>query len=64
MGESYQWDAVFPDGDLLKSGRLGQGIYVSPETDTVVVFFSSAYNNTLYVFAYAREIVQQMFRKK
>jgi hypothetical protein len=64
MGESYQWDAVFPDGDLFKSGRLGQGLYVSPETDTVVVLFSSAYKNTLYVFAYTREIVKQMFRKK
>lgn len=64
MGESYQWDAVFPDGDLFKSGRLGQCLYVSPETDTVVVFFSSAYNNTLFVFTYAREIVKQVFRKK
>ena len=64
MGESYQWDAVFPDGDIFKSGRNGQCLYVSPETDTVVVFFSSAYNNTLYVFDYAREIVKQVFRKK
>ena len=64
IGESYQWDAVFPDGDLYKSGRNGQCLYVSPETDTVVVWFSSAYNNTLWVHAYAREIVKQIFRSK
>lgn len=64
MGESYQWDAVFPDGDIYKSGRTGQCLYVSPETDTVVVWFSSAYNNTLWVHAYAREMVKQVFRKK
>ena len=62
MGESYQWDAVFADGDLYKSGRNGQCLYISPETNTVVVWFSSAYNNTLWVNAYAREIVKQVFR--
>ncbi len=62
MGASYQWDAVFPDGDLYKSGRSGQALYVSPETDTVVVWFSSAYQSTLWVHAYAREIVMSLFR--
>ena len=42
---TYQWDLVFNDGDLFKAGRYGQGIYVSPETDTVVVWFSSVYIN-------------------
>ena len=64
MGESYQWDAVFPDGDLYKSGRGGQCLYVSPETDTVVVYFSASYKSSLWVNAYAREIVKQVFRKK
>ncbi|NNK01430.1 MAG: beta-lactamase family protein [Desulfatitalea sp.] len=64
MGASYQWDAVFPDGDLYKSGRGGQCLYVSPETDTVVVYFSASYKSTLWVHAYAREIVKQVFRKK
>ena len=64
MGESYQWDAVFPDGDLYKSGRGGQCLYVSPETDTVVVYFSASYKSSLWVHAYAREIVKQVFRKK
>lgn len=64
MGASYQWDAVFPDGDLYKSGRGGQCLYVSPETDTVVVYFMASYKSTLWVHAYAREIVKQMFREK
>lgn len=62
MGASYQWDAVFPDGDLYKSGRTGQALYVSPQTDTVVVWFSTVYQNGLWVHAYAREIVKQIYR--
>jgi hypothetical protein len=42
---------VFADGDIYKSGFQGQGLYVSPETDTVVVFFSTTYND---LPAYAR----------
>jgi CubicO group peptidase (beta-lactamase class C family) len=64
FGASYQWDAVFADGDLYKSGRTGQCLYVSPETDTVVVFYSSAYKAEIWVHAYAREIVKQVFRKE
>ena len=30
FGASYQWDAVFKDGDMYKSGRTGQCLYVSP----------------------------------
>lgn len=41
-----------------KSGRTGQSLYVSPETDTVNVFYSSAYKAELWVHAYAREIVK------
>ena len=63
MGASYQWDAVFSDGDIYKSGRTGQCLYISPETDTVVVWFSSTYQSTLWVHAYAREIVKKIFRK-
>lgn len=37
----YQWDIVFPDGDFYKGGVGGQGIYVSPSADTVVVWFST-----------------------
>ena len=46
---------VFADGDIYKSGFQGQGLYVSPETDTVVVFFSTTYND---LPAYARAIVK------
>ena len=62
LGASYQWDAVFADGDLYKSGRTGQCLYVSPQTNTVIVWFSSAYQAEVWVHAYAREIVKQMFR--
>jgi len=62
FGASYQWDAVFSDGDLYKSGRTGQCLYVSPDTDTVVVFYSSSYRAEVWVHAYAREIVRQLFR--
>ena len=64
IGASYQWDAVFADGDLYKSGRTGQCLYVSPETNTVVVWYSSAYQAEVWVHAYAREIVKQLFRDK
>lgn len=37
----YQWDIVFPDGDFYKGGVGGQGIYISPSSDTVVVWFST-----------------------
>ena len=63
IGNAYQWDAVFADGDLYKSGLLGQGLYVSPETDTVVVWFSTTWQNHLPMTAYSRAIVKQVFRK-
>jgi CubicO group peptidase (beta-lactamase class C family) len=59
---TYQWDLVFDDGDMFKAGRYGQGIYVSPETNTVIVFFSSVYKNELYFPGFARQIVQQKYR--
>lgn len=59
---TYQWDLVFDDGDMFKAGRYGQGIYVSPKTNTVVVFFSSVYQNLLYFPGFARQIVQQKYR--
>lgn len=63
IGNAYQWDAVFADGDLYKSGLLGQGLYVSPETDTVVVWFSTTWQNHHPMTAYSRAIVKQIFRK-
>lgn len=60
---TYQWDIVFDDGDMYKAGRYGQGIYVSPETNTVVVFFSSVYMNAIYFPGFARQVVQQKYRQ-
>jgi len=36
-----QWDIVFPDGDIFKAGVGGQGMYISPSADVVVVYFST-----------------------
>jgi len=41
LANRYQWDIVFPDGDFFKAGVGGQGMYVSPSADTVVVWFST-----------------------
>lgn len=37
----YQWDIVFPDGDIYKGGVGGQGTYISPSRDVVVAWFST-----------------------
>jgi len=37
----YQWDIVFPDGDIYKGGGGGQGTYISPSRDVVVAWFST-----------------------
>ncbi|MGC9402285.1 serine hydrolase domain-containing protein [Vibrio genomosp. F10] len=39
--QSYQFDYVFDDGAMAKSGNLGQFIYVDPDRDFVGVVFSS-----------------------
>ncbi|NDW46687.1 serine hydrolase [Ruegeria sp. PrR005] len=61
-GAAYQWDAVFEDGDLFKAGINGQGLYVSPGTDTVIAYFSTTFANSLYLIAYPRAIVNDLFR--
>ncbi|WP_430812966.1 MULTISPECIES: serine hydrolase domain-containing protein [unclassified Carboxylicivirga] len=60
---SYQWDCVFNDGDMYKAGRYGQGIYVSPETNTVIVWFSSVYENLLYFPGFSRQIIKEHYSK-
>ncbi len=52
---SYQWDAVFADGDLYKSGMNGQGIYVSPSRDNVVVWFATGFTE-IPMEAFSRKI--------
>ena len=40
IGASRQWDSVWEEGDLYKSGFQQQAIYVSPSRDLVIVHFS------------------------
>lgn len=39
---SYQWSAVFADGDFYKGAHGGQGLYVSPSRDLVIAYFGTA----------------------
>jgi CubicO group peptidase (beta-lactamase class C family) len=56
VANSYQWDAVFADGDIFKSGLMGQGLYVSPGKDVVIAWFSTAQRTDLS--QYTRAIVK------
>jgi CubicO group peptidase (beta-lactamase class C family) len=38
---SWQWDAVWEDGDIYKGGYHGQGLHVSPSRDLVVAYFGT-----------------------
>lgn len=40
MGNSLQWDYIWEDGAMAKSGNLCQMIYVDPKRDFASVFFS------------------------
>ena len=40
ISNSRMWDAVWPDGDIWKSGLMAQGLYVSPDRDLVIAYFS------------------------
>lgn len=51
---SWQWDAVFDDGDFYKGGVYGQGLYVSPAKDLVVAWFSTV--SATHLTKYARAI--------
>ena len=53
---SRQWDAVWEDGDMFKGGARGQGLYVSPDRDLVVAWFSTTSENgwTNYARAIAK----------
>ena len=59
ISNRYQWDAVMSDGDMFKSGVGGQGLYVSPATDTVVAFFATS-DGTNQEEAMARAIVKEL----
>nr|WP_319397975.1 serine hydrolase domain-containing protein [uncultured Carboxylicivirga sp.] len=51
-----QWDAIFEDGDFFKSGLNAQGMYVSPDRDLVIAFFST--EPTHRIQKYLRPIVK------
>lgn len=53
VANHWQWDAVFADGDLYKSGTMSQGIYVSPNKDVVICWFSTILFNDLTQYARA-----------
>ena len=38
---TYQWDVVMNDGDFFKEGGGGQGLYISPSRDLVIVYFGT-----------------------
>ncbi|MEM1404074.1 MAG: serine hydrolase domain-containing protein [Pseudomonadota bacterium] len=38
---AWQWDAIWADGGMYKSGYLGQGIYIDPERELVVAWFGT-----------------------
>jgi len=61
-GAAYRWDALFSDGDLYKGGHGGQGLYVSPETDSVIAWFAAAPGQEAWLAAFARALVLQRFR--
>ncbi len=39
---SYQWGAVYEDGDFYKGAHGGQGLYISPAKDLVIAYFGTA----------------------
>jgi CubicO group peptidase (beta-lactamase class C family) len=55
---TWQWDSIWPDGDMHKAGVLGQGLYVSPAEDLVIAYFSTALANDLT--QYARQIATDL----
>ena len=62
ISNRYQWDSVLSDGDLYKSGVGGQGIYISPASDTVVAWFCTGTGNDQEE-SMARAIVKYLNRK-
>ncbi len=65
LHNTYQWDVVWGDGDFYKGGYGGQGIYVSPLRDLVIVWFASGTEQEVSdTMAYARAIATSgLFRE-
>lgn len=45
-----QWDALFANGDLFKSGFDGQALYISPARDVVIALFSTSKDKSIYQY--------------
>ena len=58
ISNAWQWDAIWPDGDMSKGGFFGQGLYVSPAKDLVVAYFSTVLDTALH--RYARQIATDL----
>ncbi|WP_354625407.1 serine hydrolase domain-containing protein [Psychromonas sp. MME2] len=58
IGGSYQFDAVFADGDIYKGGMRGQGLYISPNKNIVAVWFSNRIEGN-NVAGYIRNFVKE-----
>lgn len=41
ISNNRQWDDIFPDGDIFRLGFMGQSLYVSPDRDLVISYFST-----------------------
>ncbi|WP_319825957.1 serine hydrolase domain-containing protein [Thalassovita sp.] len=54
LGNARQWDCIWPDGDLYKGGFMDQGLYVSPDRDLVIAYFSTS--QTMQMTRYLRRI--------
>ena len=64
LANRYQWDIVTPDGDLFKAGVGGQGLWVSPSRDAVVVFFSTGTQEDETLGAWVGRNITQTFRSE
>jgi len=53
---------TYRSGDLYKSGKNGQCIYVSLKKDMAVAWFSNMFNNSPWLPVYARTIVKHSFQ--
>jgi CubicO group peptidase (beta-lactamase class C family) len=54
LGNARQWDCIWSDGDMYKGGFMDQGLYVSPDRDLVIVYFSTT--PTMQMTRYLRPI--------
>lgn len=52
-----QWDALFADGDMYKSGYGGQALYVSPSRQVVIALFATSDEKSIQ--SYFRDIAHQ-----